>query len=174
MTVEEAPETPDAPEPPAPPSTESIEGPKEQAEFSWTAPDPSPSVESPSAAPIGSLDALAYGAISGLHLSLAQLTGWDGWAFTPADEDAWRALLKPALAGLDPKKWGLAFALIGVAMLESGRVAGFLKWRRSQAPAPPRQPVRRPPSVAPRETIEPAPAVETPLGRPLLWEGDGV
>ncbi len=180
MTVEESPETPDTPEPPAPPSTESIEGPKEQAEFSWTAPDPdpSPTVESPSAAPIGSLDALAYGAISGLHLSLAQLTGWEGWAFTSADEDAWRTLLRPMLAGLDPKKWGLAFALLGVAMLETGRIVGYMRWRKAHAPAPvppaKRPATVRPPSVAPRETIEPAPAVETPLGRPLLWEGDGV
>ena len=172
MTVEtESREPEPEPEPsPEPMSNEPIEGPSEQAKFSWDAPDPPSVVEPPSSPSVGSLDALAYGAISGLHLSLAQITGWDGWRFTRDDEDAWRALLKPALAGLDPKKWGMVFALIGVAMLEAGRLSGYLKWKKAHS-APPKP---APGAPSPRPTIEPAPSVETPLGIPLQHAEDGL
>lgn len=167
MTVESPPEPS-----PEPPTVEVIEGPPEQAEFSWDAPDPrAEPTETPSAPALGSLDALAYGAISGLHASLAELTGWEGWRFTSADEDAWRALLKPMVASLDPKKWGLVFALVGVAMLETGRLVGYLRFRRSSASPPPRK-------TAPQPRPDNDPSVgevpDVPLGKPLQHEGDGV
>ena len=176
MTVTVAPPAPEAPAPdeaPIPPTTETIEGPTEQAGFSWDAPDPrpepGPSTSAPSAP--GSLDALAYGAIAGLHSSLAELTGWEGWRFTPADEDSWRALLRPLLVGIDPKKWGIAFAILGVAMLETGRLVGYLRYRRSRAPPPAR-------ATAPQPRPAPDPEVgevpDVPLGKPLQHEGDGL
>lgn len=166
MTVE----TP--PSPPPEPITETIEGPPEQAKFSWDAPDPraEPSETTP-APPLGSLDALAYGAISGLHASLAELTGWEGWRFTAADEDAWRALLKPMLASLDPKKWRLAFALVGIAMLEAGRIVGYIRFRRAHA-APPRPKVATPARPEADPSVGEVPIV--PLGKPLEHAGDGL
>ena len=159
--------------PSPPPQDETIEGPDEQAKFDWSAPDPTPtSADAASThALAGKLDELAYGAISGLHLSLAQLTGWEGWAFTPADEDAWRTLLRPALAGLDPKKWGLGFALMGVAMLETGRVVGYMRWRKAHAPAP--VPHARPATVRP-PSVEGGAPPEVRLGVPLQHAEDGL
>ena len=174
MTVTVAPPAPEAPamdEDPIPPTTETIEGPPEQGGFRWDAPDPrAEPAESPSPA-VGSLDALAYGAIAGLHASLAELTGWEGWRFTPADEDAWRALLRPLLAGFDPKKWGVAFALIGVAMLETGRLVGYLRFRRSRAPPPTRATAPQPRPASDPEVGE---VPDVPLGKPLQHEGDGL
>ena len=162
------------PSPVAPPASEAeLSGPEEQSKFDWGAEIQSEQAKvekrsAESAMTVADLTTMAISAIAGLHSVAASVTKWEGWRLTPEEQETWRAVLTPLLRSLDPKKWGLAFALIALLMLEGGKMMGYVAWRRAIAAASPPPPQ----SVAPTAPSKaPAPNVPeyVPLGPPLQF-----
>ncbi len=126
-------------------SEETAEGPPEQEEgtFNWDDEKPKEKAEAPSSIPpfdaAGLADVVA-GVIGNLHHQAALVTNWNGWELDPQELETWKAVLRPLLASLDPRKWGLALALLALLVMEGGKVARFIAWRRPRKaePLPPK------------------------------------
>ena len=160
--------------PVTPPASEAeLSGPEEQGSFNWGEEITSEQAKvekrsAESAMTVADLTTMAISAIAGLHSVAASVTKWEGWRLTPEEQETWRAVLTPLLRSLDPKKWGLAFALIALLMLEGGKMMGYMAWRRAIAAVSPPPPQ----SVAPTQPSKaPAPNVPeyVPLGPPLQY-----
>ncbi len=144
------------------------EGPTEQAEgaFDWDRPEPSAgTTASASTVPLGSLAESATAAIVFLHHKIAQLTAWDGWEIAAQERAVWMSVLNPLLKSLDPKKWGLAFALIPLLLLEAGKVMRYLRFRGAFAGKTP--PARETPTASQSPSAPVEATGTTPLGKPM-------
>ena len=72
-----------------------------------------------------------------VHDSLVLVTDYEGFALDEADQTLWRTTLKFLLKDVDIKYLPQIIAMVGLVMMESMKVFGYMKWKKGQAIAQP-------------------------------------
>ena len=65
-----------------------------------------------------------------IHESLTLLTEYEGWILSDADKTLWSTVLKFLLKDIDIKYLPQIVALIGLAMMETTKVFGYMRWKK--------------------------------------------
>ena len=65
-----------------------------------------------------------------IHESLTLLTDYEGWTLSDADKTLWSTVLKFLLKDIDIKYLPQIIALIGLAMMETTKVFGYMRWKK--------------------------------------------
>lgn len=68
-----------------------------------------------------------------IHESLTLLTDYEGWTLSDADKTLWSTVLKFLLKDIDIKYLPQIIALIGLAMMETTKVFGYMRWKKGHS-----------------------------------------
>ncbi len=97
--------------------------------------------------------------VSSVHSKLAEATRYDGWLLSENDIRLWTKVLRFLLRKLPSKDWPLAIAVVSLAISESMKFVGYMRFRRENTVA---APVRAPPPpVEPEPVFREAPRAQT-------------
>ena len=104
-----------------------------------------------------------------VHKLLSDVTRWNGWVLTEEEKGMWATLSNALGSKLRIKDLPLILAAVGVLISEAVKVAGYIRYRRGNPPAPkraegsnPRQTAVKPDTtmqtgVIPLESLGPVP-----------------
>ena len=66
-----------------------------------------------------------------VHESLTLLTEYEGWTLSEADKELWENVLKFLLKDIHIEHLPQIIAIIGLALMESTKVFGYMRWKKS-------------------------------------------
>jgi hypothetical protein len=90
--------------------------------------------------------------VANIHDKAAEATRYDGWRLSDNDIKLWTKVLRFLLKKLPSKDWPLAIAVVSLAISESMKFVGYMKFRRETMPA--HVPIRGPPPAPAEEPEE--------------------
>ena len=71
--------------------------------------------------------------VGSIHDKLADATGYAGWRLTEGDIRLWSKVLKFLLRKMPSKDWPIAIAVVSLAISESLKFVGFIRFKRTNA-----------------------------------------